>query len=106
MIISYSKLRSGDWGVRVQGARPLQGATLAVKTKAGATKSEVVERVIWSDSAGVTHLCAVRASSRPRSPQRGGRGRWNGCSCGARELPGGGLSANACASCQFDEYDC
>lgn len=34
------------------------------------------------------------------------RGRWNGCSCGARELPGGGLSANACSSCRFDEYDC
>ena len=34
-----------------------------------------------------------------------GRGKWNGCSCGARELPGGGLSANACAQCRFDEYD-
>ena len=30
------------------------------------------------------------------------RGRWNGCSCGAREMPDGSLSANACASCRFD----
>lgn len=40
------------------------------------------------------------------APRRESRGRWNGCSCGARELPGGGLSSNACSSCRFDEYDC
>jgi len=31
------------------------------------------------------------------------RGVWTGCPCGARELPGGGLSANACADCRYDD---
>jgi len=31
------------------------------------------------------------------------RGVWTGCPCGARELPGGGLSSNACADCRYDD---
>lgn len=41
----------------------------------------------------------VRPAAR-QGAQRGGR--WNGCSCGAREMADGALSANACASCRYD----
>jgi hypothetical protein len=71
-------------------------------------------KVEWSKGAKASHVTCPAAGSvgaaaapvaRPLYARRAPRGRWNGCSCGARELPGGGLSANACASCRFDEYD-
>jgi len=37
-----------------------------------------------------------------RKAVSGGRGRWNGCSCGAREMADGSLSSNACAFCRYD----
>lgn len=58
-----------------------------------------------SKAAQARALVAAAPKGRP-TRRRSGRGHWNGCSCGARELPGGGLSANACESCRFDEYDC
>jgi hypothetical protein len=72
-------------------------------------------KVEWSRGAKAVHVACVgqaasaapTAASRPaRSFSRRPAGRRNGCSCGARQLPGGGLSANACAQCRFDEYDC
>ena len=76
----------------------------------------VGSKIEWSKGSKAVHVgCAGKPAaagttvtvSRP-APRRSSysRGKWNGCSCGARELPEGGLSANACASCRFDEYDC
>jgi len=74
-------------------------------------------RVEWIKGSKAVHVAcagkpapiALAATSVRRSSYAGrtsyARGKWNGCSCGARELPEGGLSANACASCKFDEYD-
>ena len=72
---------------------------------------QVGSKIEWSKGSPARHVaCATGASTvsaaRPARRQYASRGRWNGCSCGARELPEGGLSANACASCRFDEYDC
>ncbi len=69
-------------------------------------------KVEWSRGEKAKHVACGGPSFTPvaaRSTARryySARGKWNGCSCGARELPEGGLSANACASCRFDEYDC
>lgn len=62
MKASYTKLKSGDWGVRVVGEKPDVGATITVTKKDGATKTETVEKVVWSDPDGRTHLLAVRPS--------------------------------------------
>jgi hypothetical protein len=59
---SYTKLKSGDWGVRVVGEKPDVGATITVTKKDGTTKSATVEKVVWSDADGRTHLVAVRPS--------------------------------------------
>lgn len=44
---SYTKLRSGDWGVRIRG-KAEKGQTIEVVTKAGARKSEALDRKLWS----------------------------------------------------------
>ena len=70
----------------------------------------VGSKIEWSKGSPAKHTaCAqgpsstVSAAPARRSAYRGqGRGRWNGCSCGAREMSDGSLSSNACASCRFD----
>lgn len=61
---SYTKLQSGAWGVRCEGV-PQAGATVSVQTKAGAVKSETIERVLWTGPDRVTgqpvSVCAVAA---------------------------------------------
>lgn len=67
-------------------------------------------RVEWSKGSPAKHVdCSGQSASTlssRRAPTGGrytsSRGRWNGCSCGAREMADGSLSANACASCRFD----
>ena len=59
---TYTKLNSGAWGVRVAG-NVAAGASVAVSTKAGATKHETIERVLWTGpdkySGGIISLCAI-----------------------------------------------
>jgi hypothetical protein len=58
---------------------------------------QVGSKIEWSKGSPARHTaCAVG--------RRGyaSRGRWNGCSCGAREMPDGSLSNNACAQCRYD----
>jgi len=63
MKATYSKLKSGDWGIRVEGVvKP--GATVTVVKKDGSTKSETVSRVLWTGN-GIS-LCAIGASGNGR----------------------------------------
>ena len=68
-------------------------------------------KVEWSRGARAVHVACVgkTASAAPVTARRStGRsyarrpGKWNGCSCGAREMPDGSVSANACAQCRYD----
>lgn len=68
----------------------------------------VGSKVEWSKGSSARHVaCATGPASavstaRPARRFYASRGRWNGCSCGAREMPDGSISANACAECRFD----
>lgn len=44
---SYSKLKSGNWGVR-STQEIAAGDTVTVTMKSGETREETVERVVWS----------------------------------------------------------
>ncbi len=48
---TYTKLRSGGWGLR--GAHLLPGMTTSVVKKSGETKVETVGRVLWTGKDGV-----------------------------------------------------
>jgi hypothetical protein len=88
MSATYTKLKSGEWGIRVTEGTVTEGQTVTVTKKSGETKEEVVAKVVWSGN-GVT-LCAIRASApgrpaggRPRSPSYAPRagGRRRVCLC-------------------------
>ena len=50
---------------------------------------------------GPTTVTMTRPAAAPRA-RSAARGKWNGCSCGAREMPDGSLSGNACWTCRHD----
>jgi hypothetical protein len=68
----------------------------------------VGSKVEWSKGSSARHVAcatgpaAAVSAARPARRSFAARGRWNGCSCGAREMPDGTLSSNACASCRYD----
>ncbi|MGH8519867.1 MAG: hypothetical protein ACREU9_00175 [Gammaproteobacteria bacterium] len=60
MKATYTKLRTGAWGVRVNG-NPKKGDRIAVTKKSGETKTETIGNIIWSGD-GIT-LCAIEPST-------------------------------------------
>lgn len=44
---TYTRLKSGEWGIKVYGI-PNEGDCVEIKTKNGATKKELVRKVLWS----------------------------------------------------------
>lgn len=100
MQATYTKLKSGAWGVRVQGA-VTAGQVVTVTKRDGSSRSEMIERVLWSGNN--ICLCAITSTQRQsRGPSwaRDG-GAWTGCSMGCRD----GAPNPHCRSCWFDEYD-
>ena len=99
LVTTYTQLRDGSWGLRVQGfAAP--GEELRVSKKSGETKTEIVGRVIWTGN-GVS-LCTIASSSGSARRANGGgrsRGKWSGCSCGSLENQ---PRASDCWNCQHD----
>lgn len=86
---TYTKLRSGDWGIRVQG-EATAGQQITVEKKSGERKVETIATIVWAGN-GVT-LCAIAknagvvtvpAYQRYSNTKRGGRR--TGCSCGSVE---------------------
>lgn len=100
MAITYTKLKSGDWGMRSNRALT-PGTSVTVSKASGETKSETVGKLIWSGN-GV-HLYAMQraAASSGRSTDRGQR---TGCSCGSRVDKHGALinPETSCWTCKHD----
>lgn len=67
MKATYTKLNSGDWGIRVEGA-PEAGAEVTVSKKDGSEKIETVTAVIWQGE-GIA-ICSIE-----QARKRGG------CNC-------------------------
>lgn len=87
---TYTKLRSGEWGVRVIGGAR-QGQTLTVQKKSGETKRETVGRVLWTGSDSRTgqimSLCTIGRGS-ASSPRLRRDGTYECDECGDYVKPG------------------
>lgn len=62
MHVTYTKLKSGAWGIRVSDGTVVKGQTVTVQKKSGDTRRETVTKVLWTDSQ-VT-LCAIEQRRR------------------------------------------
>lgn len=90
---SWTKLKSGDWGVTVSGVVKV-GDSIEVKTKGGKVKTVTITRIVWSG--GGKSICAVEQEAKQSRRNEGWRG--NGCSaCRAK--------GDWCDRCAFDEFD-
>lgn len=99
--ITFTKLRSGEWGIRSK--QPIAaGEVVEVVKRDGSRHAHTVTKIVWTDKA--TWLAAIDTAA----PARPSRGRRTGCSCGSREDHRGALIASQsnCWSCNFDEDDC
>lgn len=83
---SYTKLKNGDWGVR-SNVPVKAGESVQVTKKSGETKTETIDRIVWSGK-GVW-LCSLRRSNGSGSGRSGGRsGRYICEECGDWVTPG------------------
>lgn len=80
MSATYTKLRDGSWGIRVTGQTVQPHDFVAVKTKAGAVKTECVKKVLWQGD-GVT-LCAIGARRSAAAPTYRCKRRYGCDECG------------------------
>ncbi len=61
-MITYTKLRSGDWGLRATGVTLVPGRQVAVTKKSGGTSTVCVGEILWTGD-GVT-LATIRQEQR------------------------------------------
>jgi hypothetical protein len=65
MKATYTKLKNGTWGLRVESAGPVGvGECITVAKKDGSTREEVVHAVVWSgrdrnSADSITTICAL-----------------------------------------------
>lgn len=57
MQATYTKLKSGAWGVRVNSESVRKGQSITVAKKDGSTKTETIAAVVWHGN-GIS-LCAI-----------------------------------------------
>lgn len=63
--ITYTKLRSGAWGVRGPAESVRSGSTIVVSKRDGSTKTETVGRVLWTgDGIALASLARSKRSGR------------------------------------------
>lgn len=62
---TYTKLRTGEWGVRCAATHAVIGADITVTKKSGETKTERIRSVVWTDT--TTALVAIEKTERPAS---------------------------------------
>lgn len=101
---TYTKLKSGDWGLRVEG-RASPGDRVEVRKKDGTRKYEVVDKVIWTGN-GIS-LCTIegqRSSPAHTSPSSHGGVGERGGRCA--ECQGPGASVLAPDSSGIQAYIC
>jgi hypothetical protein len=103
MAVTFTKLKSGDWGLRGPVDLVKPGATVTVAKRDGTTDAKRVGRVIWSG--GGVALATIASGSSASSGRSAARSRGRssgtrtGCACGSIEEE---EKASDCWTCQHD----
>jgi hypothetical protein len=63
MAATWTKLRSGEWGVKLDGIGIRKGAHVTVTKRDGSATTVIIDRVIWTGNG--QSLCTV-ADDKPR----------------------------------------
>lgn len=79
MNASFTKLKSGDWGLRVMGEKPTPGMVVRVSKKDGTVVSKTVGTIVWSDGNVSLCTCAADAPATESSTTNNRRRGWRPC---------------------------
>lgn len=63
---TYTQLKSGGWGVRVERADIAAGQLVMATKRSGEKKAEIVERVLWRDAQKGLAICSIVPDPAPR----------------------------------------
>lgn len=104
---TYTKLKSGAWGVRVNDVKVKPGNLVKVTKRSGETQHEVVEKVLFTDAAAGVAICAIKPQQRQSasSDRSSSTGRGECAECGreSSNLRGcydsSGIYGQCCPSC-------
>ena len=67
---SFTKLKSGDWGVRVKSdAAPKSGDNMQISKKDGSKSTVTIAEVIWHGEAEGIYLCSIVKREGRRKPE-------------------------------------
>lgn len=64
MNATYTKLKDGSWGLRIQGITELHVNAVTVTKKSGEVKTEYVDRILWRGN-GIM-LATIKAKKQTR----------------------------------------
>lgn len=71
MRATWTKLRSGEWGLRVTGGSPRSGDRVTVTKRNGESRVVAVGRIIWrGDGATLCTVGLAQPAQEHRAPQR------------------------------------
>lgn len=114
--VTFMKLRSGAWGVRVVGGpEPRKGESLRVSRKDGSTDEVAVQAVVWrgrTDDCKSLFFCAIErrentersiSSSRRSSSYRPRSGRCRICRRPITDASYQRAGSGMCGACLYDE---
>jgi hypothetical protein len=68
MSITFSKLRSGEWGIRGPASAIKAGANVTVTKRDGSTTDAIVYRVVWTDQ--TVTLASILQKPKYRRPNQ------------------------------------
>lgn len=104
-MVTYTKLRDGSWGIKVAGTA-IAGQVVTVTTKAGATRSETIARVLYSGPNYIVCSVVEKPWRQPKRLQsRLSNGRCRECRGPVVDSPHHRAMNGLCGSCAFDEFD-
>ena len=66
---TYTKLKSGDWGLKISDTSVKSGDQVTVRKRSGETKTETVGNIIWKNDEQM--ITSIKRAQRKRS----------GCGC-------------------------
>lgn len=103
-MITYIKLKNGDWGLRSDSALA-SGVAVSVVKKSKERKLEIVGDLVWK---GLDIWLYAIKKAPPTSSSGSFRrsGRCRGCRGPIEDAPHHRAMGGYCGQCAFDEFDC
>lgn len=63
---TYFRFKNGEWGVRIEGSRPIPGHEYKIETKLGKINFEIINEILWTGHDLMHFYCSISKQKRFR----------------------------------------